>query len=240
MGGSDQWGNITAGTELIRRMANGEAYAITCPLITKSDGTKFGKSEGGNIWLDANLTSPYKFYQFWLNASDEDASKWIRIFTLLSKTEIETLESEHALAPQQRAIQKALAKDITIRVHSEADYNNAIKASEVLFGQASLEILQEIDETTLLAVFEGVPQVQLSKSNWESSPEVLELLSTITELTIFPSKGEARKMIQAGGVSINKTKLTSPDQSSKEFSLLQNKYLLVQKGKKNYFLIQIT
>ena len=240
MGGSDQWGNITAGTELIRRMANGEAYAITCPLITKSDGTKFGKSEGGNIWLDASLTSPYKFYQFWLNASDEDASKWIRIFTLFSKTEIETLESEHALAPQQRAIQKALAKDITIRVHSEADYNNAIKASEVLFGQASLEILQEIDETTLLAVFEGVPQVQLSKSNWESSPEVLELLSTVTELTIFPSKGEARKMIQAGGVSINKTKLTSPDQSSKEFSLLQNKYLLVQKGKKNYFLIQIT
>jgi tyrosyl-tRNA synthetase len=158
----------------------------------------------------------------------------------LTKEQIESLEKEHGLAPHQRLLQKALAKDITIRVHSEADYNNAIKASEVLFGQASIEILQEIDEPTLLAVFEGVPQVQLSKSNWESSPVVLELLSTTTALSIFPSKGEARKMIQAGGVSINKTKLSSPDQASAEFSLLQNKYLLVQKGKKNYFLIQIT
>lgn len=240
MGGSDQWGNITAGTELIRRICDGEAYAITCPLITKSDGTKFGKSEGGNIWLDPNLTSPYKFYQFWLNASDEDAGKWIRIFTLLTQSEIEALEAEHALAPHQRIMQKALAKDITIRVHSAEDYEKAIKASDVLFGQASLEILQDIDEPTLLAVFEGVPQVKISKKDWETSPVVLELVSTVSEFTIFPSKGEARKMIQAGGVSINKTKLNSPDQVCSEFKLLQNKYLLVQKGKKNYFLIQIT
>ncbi len=240
MGGSDQWGNITAGTELIRRMADGEAYAITCPLITKADGTKFGKSEGGNIWLDPALTSPYKFYQFWLNASDEDASKWIRIFTLFKQEEIIALEAEHALAPHLRVVQKALAKDITVRVHSENDYNNAIKASDVLFGQASVEILQEIDEPTLLAVFEGVPQVQLSKSNWEGCSDVLELVSTVSEFAIFPSKGEARKMIQAGGVSINKIKLTSPDKACSEFQLVQNKYLLIQKGKKNYFLIQIT
>ncbi len=242
MGGSDQWGNITAGTELIRRMSDekAEAFAMTCPLITKADGTKFGKSEGGNIWLDPQLTSPYKFYQFWLNASDEDAAKWIRIFTLLSKDEIEQLEQQHTQAPHERLIQKSLAKDITIRVHSEKEYTNAIKASEVLFGQASVEILQEIDEPTLLSVFEGVPQINVTKSNWEASPVVLELLSTVSEFNIFPSKGEARKMIQGGGVSINKTKVTGPDQASKEFNLLQNKYLLVQKGKKNYFLIQIT
>jgi tyrosyl-tRNA synthetase len=241
MGGSDQWGNITAGTELIRRMTEGdaEAFAMTCPLITKADGTKFGKSEGGNVWLDPTLTSPYKFYQFWLNASDDDAAKWIRIFTLLTQEQITTLEQQHALAPHERLLQKTLAKDITIRVHSEADYNNAIKASDVLFGQASVEILQEIDESTLLSVFEGVPQIHINKSHWEASPVVLELVSTVSEFNIFPSKGEARKMIQAGGVSINKTKVSSPDQASKEFTLLQNKYLLVQKGKKNYFLIQI-
>ena len=242
MGGSDQWGNITAGTELIRRMSEekAEAFAMTVPLITKADGTKFGKSEGGNIWLDPKLTSPYKFYQFWLNASDEDAMKWIRIFTLLTKEEIEQLEKQHAEAPHERLVQKSLAKDITIRVHSEKEYDNAIKASEVLFGQASVEILQEIDEPTLLSVFEGVPQINISKSHWETSPVVLELLSTVSEFTIFPSKGEARKMIQGGGVSINKTKVSGPDQVSNEFNLLQNKYLLVQKGKKNYFLIQIT
>jgi len=242
MGGSDQWGNITAGTELIRRMSDekAEAFAMTCPLITKADGTKFGKSEGGNIWLDATLTSPYKFYQFWLNASDEDAAKWIRIFTLLSKETIEQLEQKHAQAPHERLVQKSLAKDITIRVHSEKEYENAIKASEVLFGQASVEILQEIDEPTLLSVFEGVPQISITKSHWEASPVVLELLSTVSEFNIFPSKGEARKMIQGGGVSINKTKVSGPDQASNEFNLLQNKYLLVQKGKKNYFLIQIT
>ncbi|MDF2456543.1 MAG: tyrS [Cytophagaceae bacterium] len=242
MGGSDQWGNITAGTELIRRMSEekAEAFAMTCPLITKADGTKFGKSEGGNIWLDAKLTSPYKFYQFWLNASDEDAAKWIRIFTLLSKQEIETIEAQHAQAPHERLIQKSLAKDITIRVHSEKDYENAIKASEVLFGQASVEILREIDEPTLLSVFEGVPQISIAKNHWQSNPVVLELLSTLSELNIFPSKSEARKMIQGGGVSINKTKVSAPDQASNEFQLLQDKYLLVQKGKKNYFLIQIT
>ncbi len=242
MGGSDQWGNITAGTELIRRLIDekSEAFALTCPLITKADGSKFGKSEGGNIWLDPNLTSPYKFYQFWLNTSDEDATKWIRIFTLLTKEEIENLEQQHAQAPHERLIQKSLAKDITIRVHSQKEYDNAINASDVLFGQASVAILQEIDELTLLSVFEGVPQITITKSHWEANPVVLELLSTISEFNIFPSKGEARKMIQGGGVSINKTKVSGPDQASNEFNLLQNKYLLVQKGKKNYFLIQIT
>jgi len=242
MGGSDQWGNITAGTELIRRMSDekSEAFALTCPLITKADGTKFGKSEGGNIWLDPTLTSPYKFYQFWLKASDEDAAKWIRIFTLLSKEEIEALEKQHEPAMHERILQKALAKDITIRVHSEADYNNAIHATEVLFGKSSVEILEKIDENLLLSVFEGLPQIKITKSHWESNPVVLELISTISEFNIFPSKGEARKMIQGGGVSINKTKVTAPDQLSKEFNLLQNKYLLLQKGKKEYFLIQIT
>jgi tyrosyl-tRNA synthetase len=238
MGGSDQWGNITAGTELIRRMDGGEAFALTSPLITKADGTKFGKSESGNVWLDPEMTSPYKFYQFWLNSSDEDAAKWIRIFTLLTKAEIEVLENQHKLAPHERALQKALAKDVTIRVHSEADYNTAVKASEILFGKSTTEDLISLNESTLLAVFEGVPQVEISKDEYKNAANVTELLSVITKSVIFSSKGEARKMIAGGGVSINKSKVESPETSA-QFELLLNKYLLVQKGKKNYYLVRV-
>jgi len=238
MGGSDQWGNITAGTELIRRMDGGEAYALTVPLLTKSDGTKFGKSEGGNVWLDPALTSPYKFYQFWLNLSDEEAVKFIKIFTLLSKEEIELLEKEHSTAPHERALQKALAKDITIRVHSEEDYITAVKASDILFGKSTTEDLKSLNEELLLNIFEGVPQVEISSADYNATANITDLLSTITQSQIFPSKGEARKMIAAGGVSINKIKLTEPDQKP-EFELLQNKYLLVQKGKKNYYLVKV-
>jgi tyrosyl-tRNA synthetase len=238
MGGSDQWGNITAGTELIRRMDGGEAFALTSPLITKADGTKFGKSESGNVWLDPELTSPYKFYQFWLNSSDEDAARWIRIFTLLTKAEIEMLEKQHAAAPHERALQKALAKDVTIRVHSEADYHTAVKASEILFGKSTTADLVSLNESTLLSVLEGVPQVEIKKTEYKNAPNVTELLSVITQSLIFPSKGEARKMIAGGGVSINKNKVESPE-SSAQFDLLLNKYLLVQKGKKNYYLVKV-
>jgi tyrosyl-tRNA synthetase len=238
MGGSDQWGNITAGTELIRRMDGGEAFALTSPLITKADGTKFGKSESGNVWLDPELTSPYKFYQFWLNSSDEDAAKWIRIFTLLTKAEIETLEAQHKQAPHERALQKALAKDVTIRVHSEADYNTALKASEILFGKSTKEDLISLNESTLLSVFEGVPQVDINSEEYRNAANVTDLLSILTRSEIFPSKGEARKMIAGGGVSINKNKVESPE-AKPEFDLLLNKYLLVQKGKKNYYLVKI-
>jgi len=238
MGGSDQWGNITSGTELIRRMAdNGTAYAITTPLLTKADGTKFGKSAGGNIWLDPALTSPYKFYQFWLNSADEDVSRFIRIFTLFSKEEIEALEAEHAKAPHERLLQKTLAKDITIRVHSTEEYEMALKASDILFGKSVTEDLQAINEDTLLAVFEGVPQIELSKSVLADKPTTLDLLSTLTNGEIFPSKGEARKMIQGGGVSINKIKIISSEEIV-TYPLLQDSYLLVQKGKKNYYLIR--
>jgi tyrosyl-tRNA synthetase len=238
MGGSDQWGNITAGTELIRRMNGGEAFALTSPLITKADGTKFGKSESGNVWLDPEMTSPYKFYQFWLNASDEDAAKWIKIFTLLGQEEIETLIQEHKKEPHLRVLQKALAKDITIRVHSEEEYNTAIKASEILFGKSTTDDLKSINEATLLSVFEGVPQVDLKREEYLNTANVTDLLSISTQSLIFPSKGEARKMIIGGGVSINKHKIESPDQKV-EFELLQKKYLLVQKGKKNYYLVRI-
>lgn len=236
MGGSDQWGNIVTGTEFIRRKDNGEAYALTTQLIKKADGTKFGKTEGGNVWLDPKKTSPYKFYQYWLNTSDEDASNFIRIFTLKDKAEIDSLSAEHATAPHLRVLQTALAKDITARVHSTADLEQAIKASSILFGNSVTEDLVNLDEDTLLAVFEGVPQVTISKSTYQSANTVTDLLSDLTQATIFPSKGEARKMIQGGGVSINKIKLT--DVAAKpSFSLLQNKYLLAQKGKKNYYLI---
>jgi tyrosyl-tRNA synthetase len=239
MGGSDQWGNITAGTELIRRMEGGEAFALTVPLITKADGTKFGKSEGGNVWLDPKLTSPYKFYQFWLNLSDEDASRFIRIFTLFDKAKIEAMEEEHKQAPHLRVLQKALAKDITVRVHSEEDYNSAIKASEILFGNSATDELKSIDESTLLSVFEGVPQVNISTSEFKNALTITDLLSVVTKSEIFPSKGEARKMISGGGVYVNKNKVNSPDQKV-EFELLQEKYLLVQKGKKNYFLVKVS
>lgn len=239
MGGSDQWGNITAGTELVRRMEGGEAFALTCPLLTKADGTKFGKSEGGNIWLDPKLTSPYKFYQFWLNCSDEEAAKYIRIFTLFNQEEIEQLVKEQAEAPHLRPLQKALAKDITIRVHSTEDFETAVKASEILFGKSTTDDLKSINEETLLSVFEGVPQVELSRDELQATANVTELLSVATRSEIFSSKGEAKKMISAGGVSINKFKLESPDQAV-DFELLQNKYLLVQKGKKNYFLVKVS
>ncbi|MBN4081819.1 tyrosine--tRNA ligase [bacterium AH-315-C07] len=239
MGGSDQWGNITAGTELIRRKDAGQAYAITCPLVTKSDGTKFGKSEGGNIWLDKDKTSPYKFYQYWLNVSDEDASKLIRYFTTdKSKEELEALEKEHSEAPHLRILQKALAEDITIRVHSKEDLDAAIDASLILFGKGTTDTLKTLEESMLLSVFEGVPQVEISKSTLDNTENVTDLLSEITQNVIFSSKGETRKMIQNGGVSINKEKLTDPNQGI-TFELLQNKYLLAQKGKKNYYLIKV-
>jgi tyrosyl-tRNA synthetase len=236
MGGSDQWGNITAGNDLIRKKLRGEAYALTCKLITKPDGSKFGKTESGNIWLDHKKTSPYTFYQFWLNVSDEEAINYIKIFTLFDKEEIESLVNAHASAPHLRKLQLALAKDITIRVHSQTDYETAVKASSILFGNSTTEDLQSIDEQTLLNVFEGVPQATISKSAYENCASVIDLLSEVTGGSIFPSKGEARKMIQAGGVSINKTKVE--DGTAKPaFTLLHNKYVLAQKGKKNYYLI---
>lgn len=238
MGGSDQWGNITTGTEFIRRKANGEAFALTTPLVTKADGTKFGKSEGGNVWLDPDMTSPYKFYQFWLNCSDDDSHRLIRVFTLLSKDEIERLEKEHAEAPHLRIMQQAIAKDVTTRVHSEADYNMAVKASNILFGKDVTAELEEIDEKTLLQVFEGVPMVQISKQALADSASVTDLLSADTNGEIFPSKGEARKMIQGGGVSVNKIKAGDPNEKP-VYKLLQGKYLLCQKGKKNYYLIKV-
>ena len=239
MGGSDQWGNIVTGTELIRRKVQGEAFAMTAPLIRKADGSKFGKSEGGNVWLDPKKTSPYKFYQFWLNTSDEDASNFIRVFTLLHKEKIEALEAEHNEAPHLRTLQKALAEDITVRVHSEEDLKTAIKASNILFGKSTTEDLESLDEDTLLSVFEGVPQVQVSKADLDQTENAIDLLSVVTQEVIFKSKGEARRMLQDGGVSINKVKIE--DMNAKPaIRLLQDKYFLVQKGKKNYYLISIT
>ena len=238
MGGSDQWGNIVTGTELIRRKSNGEAFALTTKLITKADGTKFGKTEEGNLWLDPKKTSPYKFYQYWLNTSDEDAANFIKIFTQLPKDEIESLLTEHLAAPHQRKLQQVLAKDITVRVHTEQEYNLAVKASNILFGSSTTEELQSLNEETLLAVFEGVPQTTISKSDLENSASVTDLLSVTTNGLVFSSKGEARKMIQAGGVSVNKMKLSDIN-AKPSFDLLQNKYLLAQKGKKNYYLIVV-
>ena len=239
MGGSDQWGNIVTGTELIRRKIQGEAFAMTAPLIRKADGSKFGKSEGGNVWLDPKKTSPYKFYQFWLNTSDEDASNFIRVFTLLTKEKIEALETEHNEAPHLRVLQKALAEDITVRVHSEEDLKTAIKASNILFGKSTTEDLESLDEDTLLSVFEGVPQVQVSKADLDQTENSIDLLSVVTQEVIFKSKGEARRMLQDGGVSINKVKIE--DMNAKPaIRLLQDKYFLVQKGRKNYYLISIT
>ncbi|MEX2232057.1 MAG: tyrosine--tRNA ligase [Cyclobacteriaceae bacterium] len=238
MGGSDQWGNIVTGTELIRRKTDSEAYAITTKLITKADGTKFGKTEGGNIWLDPKKTSPYKFYQYWMNVSDEDALSFIKIFTQLSRTEIDALATEHSQAAHLRKLQQVLAKDITIRVHSQVEYDSALKASNILFGNSTTEELQSLDEDTLLAVFEGVPQVAISKTEFENCANVVDLLSVVAKNQIFPSKGEARKMLQAGGVSINKQKVADAN-AKPDFTLLQEKYLLAQKGKKNYYLIVV-
>ena len=238
LGGSDQWGNIVTGTELIRRMGGGSAFALTVPLITKADGTKFGKTEGGSVWLDPEKTSPYAFYQFWLNVSDADASKYIRIFTVLDQATVERLEKEHAESPHLRLLQKEIAKEVTCMVHSTEDYEMALKASEILFGKSSTEDLASLDERTFLAVFEGVPQVQLSNSVFAQLENVLDLLGEKTNFELFPSKGEARKMIQGGGVSINKEKVADP-LAPVTFSLLQGKYLLVQKGKKNYVIVEI-
>ncbi len=237
MGGSDQWGNITTGTELIRRMSGGEgeAFALTTPLIKKADGTKFGKTESGNVWLDPKKTSPYKFYQFWLNSSDEDSKNYIRIFTTMTREEVEALEQEHAAGPHLRILQKAIAKEITIRVHSEQDYNSAVEASEILFGNAPTEALSRLDEETLLSVFEGVPQVNVLRTELEAGIGMLDLLAD--KSNIFPSRGEARKLIQSGGVSINKMKVADPNSVQSTEGLLQGRYLLVQKGKKNYYLI---
>ncbi len=236
MGGSDQWGNITTGTELIRRMGGGEAFALTCPLITKADGGKFGKTESGNIWLDARYTSPYKFYQFWLNVSDADAERYIKIFTSLEKDEIDALIAEHAEAPHLRVLQKRLAKEVTIMVHSEAEYNKAVEASNILFGNATAEALHNLDEETLLQIFEGVEQFEISRAELEAGIPILNLLTEHT--TIFPSRGEARKMIQGNGLSINKEKQTDFEATITPAALIAEKYILVQRGKKNYFLVQ--
>lgn len=235
MGGSDQWGNITTGTELIRRMNGGEAFAITCPLITKADGTKFGKTEGGNVWLDPQRTSPYKFYQFWLNVSDEDAAKYIKIFTDLTQEEIAKLEEEQAADPGLRPLQKRLAKEITTMVHSAADYEMAVEASQILFSNKANDILHKIDESTLLSVFEGVPQFEISKAKLEEGIPAISLLTD--EAAVFPSKGEMKKMTQGGGVSINKEKLTDQNATIGTADLLNGKYILAQRGKKNYYLL---
>ncbi|MBO4871775.1 MAG: tyrosine--tRNA ligase [Muribaculaceae bacterium] len=235
MGGSDQWGNITTGTELIRRMNGGEAFAITCPLITKADGGKFGKTESGNVWLDPKRTSPYKFYQFWLNVSDVDAAKYIRIFTDLPREEIEALEAEQAQDPGLRPLQKRLAKEITIMVHSEKDYEMAVEASQILFSNKAQDILHKIDEETLLAVFEGVPQFEVGRDLIEAGVPLINLL--VENAAVFPSKGEMRKLTQGGGVSINKEKLADPNTPASPDMLLNGKYILAQRGKKNYYLI---
>lgn len=236
MGGSDQWGNIVTGTELIRRKASGEAFALTTPLIKKADGTKFGKTEGGNVWLDRNKTSPYKFYQFWLNASDEDVKNYIRIFTLLSKQDIEKLEAEHSATPHLRILQKALAKDITIRVHSENDYNAAVEASQILFN-GTLDDLAKLSEELFLDIFDGVPQFNVSKKDLETGVPIIDLLAEKTQ--VFPSKGEARKMIQGGGVLLNKAKVEDAQMTINLNNSINKKYILIQKGKKNYFLCKL-
>ncbi len=235
MGGADQWGNITTGSELIRRTIGKEAYALTCPLITKADGGKFGKTEKGNIWLDPERTSPYQFYQFWLNVSDEDAKKYIKIFTMLEKEEIEAAIAKHEEAPHMRELQKLLAKEVTIMVHGEKEYENAVNASNILFGNATSEALKSLDEKTFLAVFDGVPTFDVSAEKFPLN--IIELLST--ETSIFPSKGECRKMIQANGVSINKDKVNDINAEIGEESFLDEKYILAQKGKKNYFIIKV-
>jgi tyrosyl-tRNA synthetase len=237
MGGSDQWGNIVTGTELIRRKDAGEAFALTTPLIKKADGSKFGKSEAGNVWLDPKRTTPYQFYQFWLNSSDEDAKNFIRIFTLLDQSTIEALEAEHEKAPHQRLLQKELAKDITTRVHSREDFQSAVDASDILFGKGTAEALLKLSEQDLLTVFQGVPQVNIAKAEMQEGINVVDFLCEKTN--IFPSRGEARKMIEGGGVSINKSKVEDVNQNVSLDDMLKDKYILAQKGKKNYYLISI-
>lgn len=237
MGGSDQWGNITTGTELIRRTTSNEAYALTCPLITKADGGKFGKTESGNIWLDARYTSPYKFYQFWLNVSDEDAKRYIKIFTSIEKEEISSLITEHDAAPHVRILQKRLAQEVTSLVHSESDYEAAVEASQILFGKSTFESLVKLDEQTFLTVFDGVPQYEITQKLIAENINIIELLTTVSN--IFQSKGEVRKLIAGGGLSLNKEKISSSEQAISLSNLLNNKYMLVQKGKKDYYIIKV-
>ncbi len=238
IGGSDQWGNIVTGTELIRRMSGGEAFALTVPLVTKSDGSKFGKTEQGNVWLDARLTSPYAFYQFWLNASDEDAEKYIRIFTFLNQDECESLINQQREQPHLRILQKRLGQEATELVHGKAEYESAIGATEILFGNGTSEQLASLSETLLLQVFEGVPQFTVSRSDIEAGIPIIELLATNTQ--IMPSKGEARKMIEQNAISINKSKFADSAGIVKLDSLIREKYILVQKGKKNYYLVIVS
>jgi tyrosyl-tRNA synthetase len=235
MGGSDQWGNITTGAELIRRTNGGEVFALTCPLITKADGGKFGKTESGNVWLDRRYTTPYKFYQFWLNVSDADAARYIKIFTSLEHDEIESLIAEHAQDPGQRLLQKRLAKEVTIMVHSQDDYDAAVEASGILFGKATKESLLHLDEQTLLEVFDGVPRFEVSRDALSAGAKAVDLFTA--DAPVFASKGEMRKLVQGGGVSLNKEKLTAFDQTLTPDDLLDGKYMLVQRGKKNYYLI---
>ena len=236
MGGSDQWGNIVSGTELIRRKSGGEGFAFTCPLITKADGGKFGKSEKGNVWLDAGKTSPYQFYQFWLNAADADAEKYIKIFTFLPKKEIDTLLEAHKGNEHQRLLQKKLAEEVTCLVHSRADYEFAIKASDILFNNDTAEILQQLNEEQLLQVLDGVPTVNIAKATLD---EGIDIVSFLVDTKIFSSKGQAREMVQGGGVSINKIKVATIEYLVKSENLLNRKYLLIQKGKKNYYLLVV-
>jgi tyrosyl-tRNA synthetase len=238
MGGSDQWGNIVTGTELIRRKAGGEAFALTCPLITKSDGTKFGKTESGNVWLDPDKTTPYQFYQFWLNVSDEDAAKYIKIFTILGQSEIEEIISVHSKAPHERYLQKRLAEEVTVMVHSRSDYEGAVEASQILFGKGTTESLKKMNESTFLSVFEGVPVSDVKMEVLENGVTIADLCTEHTQ--VFSSKGELRRLVQGGGFSINKDKIDNPDAAVSLESLLNNKYLLIQKGKKNYYLIRVS
>jgi len=243
MGGSDQWGNITTGTELIRRKENADAdaetvdytaFALTTPLVTKADGAKFGKSESGNVWLDPELTSPYEFYQFWINQSDEDCKKLIRVFTLLSQEAIEKLEAEQAEAPHLRVVQKAIAEDVTVRVHGQEQYDLAVKASQVLFGKATLEMLQELDEKTFTSIFDGVPQTNISKAAYNTCESLLDLISVTTNGEIYASKGEARRALKGNAVCVNKTKLQDEKLAVSELTLLNGQYVLIGKGKKNH------
>ncbi|MDE6448206.1 MAG: tyrosine--tRNA ligase [Muribaculaceae bacterium] len=235
LGGSDQWGNITTGSELVRRKSGGEVFALTCPLITKADGGKFGKTESGNIWLDARYTSPYKFYQFWLNVSDADAEKYLKIFTFLTREEIEALAAEHAANPGARPLQKRLAREVTVMVHGEANYNAAVEASAILFSNEAREALMRLDEKTLLDIFEGVPTFTIAKADLEAGIPLLDFLATATK--VFASKGEARKMVQGNGVSLNKEKVSDPAMTVDSSYLIADRYILVQRGKKNYFLV---
>jgi tyrosyl-tRNA synthetase len=238
MGGSDQWGNIVTGTELIRRKAGGEAFALTCPLITKSDGTKFGKTESGNVWLDPEKTTPYQFYQFWLNVSDDDAAKYIKIFTILNQDEIECIINEHGKAPHERLLQKRLAEEVTVMVHSRSDYDGAVEASQILFGKGTTESLRKMSESTFLSVFEGVPVFDINKEILINGVTIADLCAEHSQ--VFTSKGELRRLVQGGGLSLNKEKIENPDQVIGPESLLNSKYLLVQKGKKNYYLLRVS